>query len=192
MNRKKIILIFIVAIMLFVGVNKVNATCYSYEAGGKTNYTTVVDKLMQPVKTVDDSYCNINETDNKKSNNNSSTSNTVTYNNFEDAPTSCGNGKVKNIPSALPKVISVAYTLIQIAIPIVLVIMGSLDLFKGITAQKEDEMKKGQQIFIKRLIYAALIFFVFAIVRIVVSLSSEDNETYILDCAECFIKNKCD
>ena len=101
------------------------------------------------------------------------------------------------IPRSVPKIISIVYTLIQIAVPIVLVILGSLDLFKGITAQKEDEIKKGQQMFVKRLIAAALIFFVFALVKIVISLAADEKDDSkrtgknIINCAECFIQNKC-
>ena len=70
---------------------------------------------------------------------------------------------------------------------IVLVIMGMLDLFKGIYAQKEDEIKKGQQIFIKRLITAALVFFVVLIVKLVISLVADDKGTGIIECASCFL-----
>ena len=116
------------------------------------------------------------------------------YDNFSPNTTvSCGGEMIKDIPVTLPKIISIVYTVIQIAVPIVLVIFGMLDLFKGIAAEKDDEIKKGQQMFIKRLISAAIIFFVFIIVRVVISLaaSDEDNSKGILDCAECFISNKC-
>jgi len=75
---------------------------------------------------------------------------------------------------------------IQIAVPVVLVIFGSLDLFKGIIASKEDEIKKGQQTFIKRLIAAAIIFFVVAIVKIIVSLVADDSNK-IMPCVNCFL-----
>ena len=61
-----------------------------------------------------------------------------TYNNYSPATVSCGDGLLTSIPNAVPKVVSIAYTIIQIAIPVILVVMGTLDLFKGITAQKED------------------------------------------------------
>jgi len=60
-----------------------------------------------------------------------------------------------------------------------------LDLFKGITAQKEDEIKKGQNLFIKRLISAAIIFFVISIVQLLVSFVAGDEG--IMTCANCFI-----
>ena len=115
-----------------------------------------------------------------------------TYNNYTSATVSCGSGMLTKIPSLLPKVISIMYNVIQIAVPVVLVVMGSLDLMKGITAQKEDDMKKGQQLFVKRLISAALIFFVFIIVKLVISFVADNSTSGIMDCAECFIKNECD
>ncbi len=74
---------------------------------------------------------------------------------------------------------------IQIAVPVLLVIFGMLDLFKGITAQKEDEIKKGQQTFIKRLISAAIVFFIIAIVKLLISFASGDEG--IMTCASCFL-----
>lgn len=116
-----------------------------------------------------------------------------TYNNYDgNAIVSCGNGYITNIPSLIPNIVKIAYIIIQIAVPIVLIVMGMLDLFKGITAQKEDEIKKGQQMLIKRLISAALIFFVFAIVKFVVSFVADGNGSKILECADCFISGVCD
>lgn len=116
-----------------------------------------------------------------------------TYNNIDaDALLSCGNGMMSDIPSLIPKVISIVYTVIQIAVPVVLVIMGSLDLFKGITANKEDEIKKGQQMFIKRLIAAALVFFAFVITKVLISAVADGTGADILECTECFVENDCD
>lgn len=118
-----------------------------------------------------------------------------TYNNFDpnNGPASCGNGLITEIPALIPKVVSTAYTIIQVAVPIVLVILGSFDFFKGITAAKEDDIKKRQTIFVKRLIVAVLIFFVFIIVKFVVGVISEDNDysNNIIDCTQCFINNDC-
>lgn len=121
-----------------------------------------------------------------------SAKNACIYSNYEKGTVSCGSGTVTDIPQMLPNVTSIFYRIIQIAIPIILVIMGSLDLFKGISAQKEEEMKKGQQMFIKRLVAAAIIFFVFAIVKALISFVADDNSASILECAECFISGNCD
>ena len=96
------------------------------------------------------------------------------------------------IDSKIPETVSTIITVIKVAVPVLLVIFGMLDLFKGITAGKEDEIKKGQQLFIKRLISGALVFFVFLIVQLLVSFAagSKENQT-IMDCADCFINNDC-
>ncbi len=111
-----------------------------------------------------------------------------TYNNYSDTSVSCGS--LGNIPSALPKVTSIIYNIIRIGVPILLVIFGMIDLVKGIMASKEDEMKKGQQIFIKRLVAGVLIFFVFTIVKFVISLASDDSPS-LISCTECLILNDC-
>ena len=104
---------------------------------------------------------------------------------------SCGG--LVNIPSFLPKTVSILYTLIQIIIPVVLVVMGIMDLVKGLTSQKEDDIKKAQGMFVKRLISAALVFFVITAVKVVISFSTNENHVdskSLLDCMNCIINNK--
>ena len=97
------------------------------------------------------------------------------------------------IDEKIPNTVSTIITVIKIVVPILLVIFGMMDLFKGIVAQKEDEIKKGQQMFIKRLIAGALVFFVITIVQMLISFvaekgSSRDN---MMSCVNCFIKGDC-
>lgn len=86
------------------------------------------------------------------------------------------------IDDQIPNIVSMIIKVIQIAVPVLLVIFGSIDLVKGITSQKEDEIKKGQQIFIKRLIAGALVFFVIAVVKLLISAVSGDKDS-IMTCA---------
>lgn len=60
--------------------------------------------------------------------------------------------------------------LIQIGIPIILIILGMLDLGKAVMASKEDEIKSAQKMLIKRAIYAVAIFFVVLIVQVIFGL----------------------
>lgn len=89
------------------------------------------------------------------------------------------------IDAKIPNTVHTIIVVIKIAVPVLLVIFGMLDLFKGLTAQKEDEIKKGQSLFIKRLISAAIIFFVISIVQLLVSFVAGDEG--IMTCANCFI-----
>ncbi|MBR6690842.1 MAG: hypothetical protein IKL65_05870 [Bacilli bacterium] len=106
---------------------------------------------------------------------------------------SCENSiKGAIIDEKIPNIVSTIVTVIKIVVPVLLVIMGMLDLMKGITAGKEDEIKKGQQIFIKRLISGALVFLVFTIVQLIISFVADDNDkSNIATCSKCFLNGDC-
>ena len=90
----------------------------------------------------------------------------------------CG-GFTNPIPFKLVYVIHLIILLIQFGVPLLLIIFGMLDLGKAVIASKEDEIKKGQQMFIKRLIAAIIVFFVIAIVKLVVGLVADDSENIV-------------
>ena len=56
------------------------------------------------------------------------------------------------------KLLKNVMNLLWILIPIGLLLFGVIDLGKAVIASKEDEMKKAQGRFIRRLVAAALIF----------------------------------
>ena len=89
--------------------------------------------------------------------------------------------------SQIPSMVHLIITVIQIAVPILLILFGMLDLGKAVMAQKEDEIKKAQQTFIKRLLTAALVFFVVVIVQVVIKLVAGTEGDNIWDCVNCFI-----
>lgn len=66
--------------------------------------------------------------------------------------------------------------IIQIGIPIILILLGMIDLGKAVMASKEDEIKSAQKLLIKRCIYAVAIFFVVFIVQVVIGLVSKSGE----------------
>ncbi len=94
-------------------------------------------------------------------------------------------------PEAVAGVTRLIVTVIKIVVPILLVIFGMLDLAKAVIAQKEDEIKKGQQTLIKRAIAAAIVFFVVSIVQLIfgVLLRDSDDRDSIQDCINCFINS---
>ena len=65
--------------------------------------------------------------------------------------------------------------LLQIAIPVGLIIYGSVDLGKAVIAGDEDEIKKNQQILIKRILAAVLVFFVVTFVTLVMGLVGKEE-----------------
>ena len=100
----------------------------------------------------------------------------------------CGSLGIE-IPDVLPQIVSLVVNIIKIAVPIILIIMGMLDLGKAVMAQKDDEIKKGQQTFIKRLIAAVIVFFVVAIVQLVFNIlaSADESNEGIWSCVNCFL-----
>lgn len=106
---------------------------------------------------------------------------------------SCGaNAKgtylLTGIPVIIVKVVHIAYMALMVAAPVILVIFGMIDLLKAVTSGKEDDIKKAQGTFIKRLIAGALVFFIIVIVELLVSFAGDsDNKNSIMGCAKCFI-----
>ena len=49
-------------------------------------------------------------------------------------------------------------TVIQYAVPVVLILWGSIDLFKSITTGQDDEIKKKQTLLFKKVLSAVIIF----------------------------------
>ena len=85
-----------------------------------------------------------------------------------------------------PYIVSTVVLLIKIVVPILLIIFGMLDLGKAVVASKEDEINKGQQLFIKRVIAAVIVFFVIQIVQIVIRFVS-GNDADVANCFNCFV-----
>src|SRR5574344_2625737 len=99
-----------------------------------------------------------------------------------DKTCNVGNSGSVTIPGQLASIIAMIYGLIKIGIPILLIIFGMLDLGKAVMSQKDDEIKKGQQTFVKRLIAAAIVFFVFTIVQLLLSIVDSEDSATILNC----------
>jgi len=82
----------------------------------------------------------------------------------------CTNAKLETIIRLLKLLLGI----VQLVIPMGLIVLGSLDLAKGVFAQDESVIKKNQMLFVKRLIAALLVFFTSLIVRIVMGLVGND------------------
>ena len=85
-----------------------------------------------------------------------------------------------------PYLVSSLVTIIKIVVPILLIVFGLLDLAKAVVASKEDEIKKGQNTFVKRLIAAVVVFLSIQIVQVVIRFVS-NNDVSVAQCFNCFI-----
>lgn len=88
-----------------------------------------------------------------------------------DAIMSCSEfmGEADKLISLLETMI----TLIKVVVPILLVVWGMLDLGKAVIAQKEDDIKKGQNTLMKRAIAAIIVYFVPTIIGVILSAIGE-------------------
>lgn len=96
-----------------------------------------------------------------------------------------GIATICDIPAGLATMIHDIYDLLKIAVPIVLIIMGMIDLLKAVAGQKEEDIKKGWNMLIKRTLYGVLVFFVFTTVQLVISLLPGDNQK-VISCVKYF------
>ena len=104
---------------------------------------------------------------------------------FLEASVPCGNFEV---PISLVNIVSTIVTLIKIGVPIILIVLGMIDMGKAVASQKEDEIKKGQKILLSRCIAAGITFFVVAIVQLLFSIingGTEGNSTW--SCIDKFV-----
>ena len=87
-----------------------------------------------------------------------------------EAGTFCSNSGVQTLFSIL----GFGVTAIKIAIPIILIIWGMLDMGKAVTSGKDDEIKKQLVVFLKRAVAAILVFFIPSIVGLIMQIINDN------------------
>ncbi len=68
------------------------------------------------------------------------------------------------------------FPIVQIGIPILLIVFGTIDLGKAVISSDEKEVKQAQSRLIKRCIYAVAIFFITTLVTLLMSLVTTGTE----------------
>lgn len=102
----------------------------------------------------------------------------------------CGDSEV---PYIIPQIVRTIILILQIAAPLIIIIIGSLDFVKAIIAQKDDEIKKGKDTFLRRLLLGASVFLVFFIVEIIIGIvAPKDDNDSMWKCVDCFVNGDCE
>ena len=81
------------------------------------------------------------------------------------------------------------FPIVQIGIPILLIVFGTIDLGKAVISSDDKEVKQAQSRLIKRCIYAVAIFFITTLVSIIMSLvatGADSDETNTSGWAQCW------
>lgn len=85
------------------------------------------------------------------------------------------------------------FPIIQIGIPIVLILLGTIDLGKAVVSSDEKEIKAAQGRLIKRFIYAALVFFVVTLVTVlmnIVATGADPEDADTTNWKNCWVQAK--
>lgn len=117
------------------------------------------------------------------------TSNDITTFSTELEYVSCGTAG--GIPKIVPQVTSILYSILMLAVPIVLIASGVITLMKAIGSEKEDEINKARGKLAKKFMIAALAFSTTLIVLTVLNLLTNDNDatdkTSVTACIRCML-----
>lgn len=103
-----------------------------------------------------------------------------------------------NIDLIVPAFTKGLVDVVKVLIPILLVAFGMIDLAKAVISNDEKVMKESQSRFIKRIIYAVIIFFIVAIVQLIFGMlatastkssGGKIDENSVSACIACFISD---
>lgn len=169
-NRYKKIIIVIICLVVCLFTNNVYATSNS-----NSNSTS-------------NSNATSTKTSNRKPN-----ADFMVVDNYVSCGGSGSSALIKNIPSIIPKITSSVYNAVMVIVPVALILFGIIDLIKGIMSQKEDEIKKGRDSLVKRLVIGIIIFLIVMLVKLFVNIINGGNDSSkIIGCIDCFVSNDCD
>ena len=104
----------------------------------------------------------------------------------------CGDGI--EIPALLPGLVSKLVLLLQLAVPIILIVTGSLRYAKAVMSGDDKVIKETNASFIKSIIAAIVIFLSIAIIKFAFNLFDQadtDGDGGTNSCVACFIKGDC-
>lgn len=96
------------------------------------------------------------------------------------------------LPAALPVLVYNLINIVKVIVPIILIILGMLDLGKAMASQDEKSMNDSKKKIIRRAISGMIIFFVPTIVQFIFGMIGTDTTNELISCVDCFINKNCD
>lgn len=91
----------------------------------------------------------------------------------------------ENVASII-KTVKIIYNLLRLVTPIILIIMGSVDLLRATIAGKDDEIEKHKKVFINRLYLAAIIFLLLSVFQLTTNILERAGVTNSNSWVECW------
>ena len=151
--------------------NKLKSTTVSYFKE-KASSLKLSDYSAYKIDTVCSGKINNNNNNNDNNNNNNNNGNNNQDKETIELIEACENPDILRIIYFIKILIDI----VKIIVPIGLIIIGSIDFSKSVINSDEKEQKKTLNLFIKRLIYAALIFIVPWLIEVLISFLGDLTE----------------
>ncbi len=112
----------------------------------------------------------------------------MTVNALAISTVACGN--VDNIPAGVPRLVRNIVNAIKILVPVIIIVLGILDIAKSVMASQEKDMQEYLRKFTRRIIAGVAIFFVVAIVQFIFGTIKDGSSASKLACISCFISSE--
>lgn len=102
---------------------------------------------------------------------------------------SCG-ANTLDIPVSTAKIMRNGYNLLRGLVPVILIVMGVFDFARAIIGSNEDEIKKKQNKFIKRLIAAVIVFLLMSAVQWIFAILADIGFVDARGCINAILNGK--
>ncbi len=89
------------------------------------------------------------------------------------------------LPDYVGYYVSLIYFAIRICVPILLIIVGMIDMGRAIVSKKEEDVKKAQGLLLKKVVLGIIVFLLPYFVELVIKIFTKDNE--LVDCIKKLI-----
>lgn len=80
------------------------------------------------------------------------------------------------------RLVGIVVFAIKVVVPIMLIVIGMIDLAKAVTEKNEDNIKKAQQALVKKAIAAVLVFLIVTIVALIMNLVGNKDYDKCMKC----------
>ena len=80
---------------------------------------------------------------------------------------------------------------IRVAVPVILIVVGSIDLAKAVTEKSEDKIKEAQNKLVKKAIAAGLVFLVSILVTVVMKVVGHNEYAECMPCVDHPFRDEC-
>ena len=84
--------------------------------------------------------------------------------------------------SPVLRIVGIVVWGIKVIVPVILIVVGMIDLAKAVGEKNEDNIKKAQNLLIKRAIAAVLVFLVVTLVGVIMGLIRANDYKACMEC----------